>query len=128
MEYNTTEALHQANWQSGVMNQMASHFSIQPNTAYAPSPFWPYSEDAPPDTAIYDLEPSTILEYSLSDQISHSLNYVEKPVAVLDRKVRRLRNKEIGIVKVQWQHRKGSEWTWELEAEMREHYPELFSV
>ncbi|KAJ9567225.1 hypothetical protein OSB04_003191 [Centaurea solstitialis] len=48
MEYNTTEALHQANWQSGVMNQMASHFGIQPNTAYAPSPFWPYSDDAPP--------------------------------------------------------------------------------
>ncbi|KAJ9546482.1 hypothetical protein OSB04_019025 [Centaurea solstitialis] len=33
VEYNTAEALHQANWQSGVMNQMASHFGIQPNTA-----------------------------------------------------------------------------------------------
>ncbi|KAJ9542672.1 hypothetical protein OSB04_029178 [Centaurea solstitialis] len=48
VEYNTVEAFHQANWQSGVMNQMASHFGIQPNTAYAPSPYWPYSEDAPP--------------------------------------------------------------------------------
>ncbi|KAJ9546347.1 hypothetical protein OSB04_018890 [Centaurea solstitialis] len=54
MEYNTVEALHQANWQSGVMNQMASHFGIQPNTAYAPSPYWPYSEDAPPDMAFCD--------------------------------------------------------------------------
>ncbi|KAJ9541969.1 hypothetical protein OSB04_028475 [Centaurea solstitialis] len=60
-------------------------------------------------------------------QVDESLNYVEKPVAVLDRKVRKLRNKEIGIVKIQWQHRKGSEWTWEPEVEMREHYPELFS-
>ncbi|KAJ9536944.1 hypothetical protein OSB04_029677 [Centaurea solstitialis] len=60
-------------------------------------------------------------------QVDEGLNYVERPVAVLDRKVKRLRNKEIGIVKVQWQHRKGSEWTWEPEAEMREHYPELFS-
>ncbi|KAJ9555579.1 hypothetical protein OSB04_010193 [Centaurea solstitialis] len=60
-------------------------------------------------------------------QVDENLNYVERPVAVLDRKVRRLRNKEIEIVKVQWQHRKGSEWTWEPEAEMREHYPELFS-
>ena len=25
----------------------------------------------------------------------------------------KLRNKEIGTVKVQWQHRKGSKWTWE---------------
>ncbi|KAJ9544494.1 hypothetical protein OSB04_024201 [Centaurea solstitialis] len=60
-------------------------------------------------------------------QVDESLNYVERPVAVIDRKVKRLRSKEIGIVKVQWQHRKGSEWTWEPEAEMREHYPELFS-
>ncbi|KAJ9540954.1 hypothetical protein OSB04_027460 [Centaurea solstitialis] len=60
-------------------------------------------------------------------QVDESLNYVERPVAVLDRKVKRLRRREIGIVKVQWQHRKGSEWTWEPEAEMREHYPELFS-
>ncbi|KAJ9565618.1 hypothetical protein OSB04_001584 [Centaurea solstitialis] len=60
-------------------------------------------------------------------QVDESLNYIERPVAVLERKVERLRNKEIGIVKVQWQHRKGSEWTWEPEAEMRERYPELFS-
>src|SRR5581483_8565632 len=48
MEYNTTEALHQANWQSGVMNQMASHFGIAPRTVYALSQFWPFSDDAPP--------------------------------------------------------------------------------
>ncbi|KAJ9544114.1 hypothetical protein OSB04_023821, partial [Centaurea solstitialis] len=45
--------------------------------------------------------------------VDESLNYVEKPVAVLERKVKQLQNKEIGIVKVQWQHWKGSEWTWE---------------
>ncbi|KAJ9547352.1 hypothetical protein OSB04_019895 [Centaurea solstitialis] len=39
MEYNTTEALHQANLQTAVMNQMASHFGIQPNTAYVTSPY-----------------------------------------------------------------------------------------
>ncbi|KAJ9550808.1 hypothetical protein OSB04_014853 [Centaurea solstitialis] len=60
-------------------------------------------------------------------QVDESLNYAEKPVAVIERKVKQLRNKEIWIVKVQWQHRKGSEWTWEPEAEMRERYPELFS-
>ncbi|KAJ9566522.1 hypothetical protein OSB04_002488 [Centaurea solstitialis] len=60
-------------------------------------------------------------------QVDESLNYVEKPVAVLERKVKQLRIKEIGIVKVQWQYRKGSEWTWEPEADMPERYPELFS-
>ena len=59
-------------------------------------------------------------------QIDERLNYVEKPIAILERKVKKLHNKEVSTVKVQWQHRKGSEWTWEPEAEMREHYPELF--
>ncbi|KAJ9542018.1 hypothetical protein OSB04_028524 [Centaurea solstitialis] len=60
-------------------------------------------------------------------QVDEALNYVERSVAVLERKVKELCNKEIGIVKVQWQHRRGSEWTWKPEAEMRVRYPELFS-
>ncbi|KAI3727497.1 hypothetical protein L6452_16113 [Arctium lappa] len=60
-------------------------------------------------------------------QIDERLNYVEKPIAIVERKTKTLRNKVIGLVKVQWQHQKGSEWTWEPEAEMRENYPELFA-
>ena len=56
-----------------------------------------------------------------------SLCYVEGLVAVGDRKTKVLRNKEIPLVLVQWQHRKGSEMTWEPEREMREQHPELFS-
>ena len=59
-------------------------------------------------------------------QIDERLNYVEKPIAVLERKTKALRNKTINLVKVQWQHRKGSEWTWEPESEMRANYPDLF--
>ena len=69
------------------------------------------------DTAVVPLE---------DIQINERLNYVEKPIAILERKVKKLRNKEVSTVKVQWKHRKGSEWTWEPEVEMREHYPELF--
>ncbi|KAJ9552882.1 hypothetical protein OSB04_016927 [Centaurea solstitialis] len=58
-------------------------------------------------------------------QVDERLNYVERPIAILERKTKSLRNKEIGLVKVQWEHRKGSEWTWEPEAEMRSNYPEL---
>jgi hypothetical protein len=61
-------------------------------------------------------------------QVDERLNYVERPIAILERKTKSLRNKEIGLVKVQWQHRKGSEWTWEPEEEMRSNYPELFHV
>ena len=56
------------------------------------------------------------------------LNYVERPVAIRDRKVKVLRNREVPLVQVQWQHRKGSELTWESECKMQEQYPELFSV
>ena len=60
-------------------------------------------------------------------QVDSGLNYIEKPIAILERKTKTLRNKVIQLVKVQWQHRKGSEWTWEAEEEMRTHYPELFA-
>ncbi|KAJ9546254.1 hypothetical protein OSB04_025961 [Centaurea solstitialis] len=59
-------------------------------------------------------------------QVDERLNYIERPIAILERKTKSLRNKEISLVKVQWEHRKGSEWTWEPEAEMRSNYPELF--
>ena len=60
-------------------------------------------------------------------QVDASLNYAERPVAIRDRKIRVLRNKEVPLVLVQWQHRKGSEMTWEPEREMCEQHPELFA-
>ena len=59
-------------------------------------------------------------------ELDYKLNYVERPVAIIDRKIKKLRNKEIVQVLVRWEHRRGSEMTWETEAEMREHYPHLF--
>ena len=58
--------------------------------------------------------------------MDESLNYIKKPIAILYRKTKALRNKEVRLVKVQWQRWKGSEWTWESEEEMRDHYPDLF--
>ena len=60
-------------------------------------------------------------------QVNKRLNYVERPIPILDRKTNTLCNKMVNLVKVQWQHLKGFEWTWELEDEMREHYPKLFA-
>ena len=60
-------------------------------------------------------------------QIDERLNYVEKTIAFTDRKWRTSRNKVVNLVKLQWQHRKGSEWAWEPEVEMRRDYPELFT-
>ncbi|KAM0061097.1 putative nucleotidyltransferase, Ribonuclease H [Helianthus debilis subsp. tardiflorus] len=60
-------------------------------------------------------------------EVDERLNYMEQPVAILDRKEKRLRSKVIPMVKVQWKHHKGSEATWKSEVEMQELYPQLFS-
>ena len=57
-----------------------------------------------------------------------SLNYVERPVTILDWKTTSLRNKDVKLVKEQCQHRKGSEWTWESEEVLQEFYPDLFTA
>ena len=49
-------------------------------------------------------------------------------MAILDQNSKALRNRLVSLVKVQWQHRKGSEWTREPEYEMKEHYYDLFTT
>ena len=44
-------------------------------------------------------------------QVDDRLNYIERLVAILDRKVKNLGNKEVHLFKVWWEHRRGSEWT-----------------
>lgn len=60
-------------------------------------------------------------------QIDEGPNYIKGLVAIVNRNLKALRNKEVGLVKVQWQHGKGSWWKWEAEEEMSESYPELFA-
>ena len=57
---------------------------------------------------------------SLNDiQVGERLDYMERPVAILVRGVKVLRVKEVPLVRVQWEHQRGSEWTWEPKAECR---------
>ena len=44
-------------------------------------------------------------------QVDAGLNYAERPIAIRDRKIKVLRNKEVPLVQVQWQQRKGSKLT-----------------
>ncbi|KAJ9546706.1 hypothetical protein OSB04_019249 [Centaurea solstitialis] len=48
-------------------------------------------------------------------RVDPKLNFVEEPIAVVDQKIRKLRNKEICLVKIQWKFHKGQECTWEME-------------
>ena len=44
----------------------------------------------------------------------------------MDRQIRKLRNKEIAMVKVQWRNHEVDEYTWESKQSMKEKYPQLF--
>jgi predicted Ser/Thr protein kinase len=61
-------------------------------------------------------------------EVDERLEYTEEHVAIIDRREKRLRNKTIQLVKVQWKHQRGSEATWEAEEEMSENFPRLFDV
>ncbi|XP_024989293.1 uncharacterized protein LOC112523851 [Cynara cardunculus var. scolymus] len=52
---------------------------------------------------------------------------VEEPEAILERKTKVLRHKEVVLVKVQWKHHRGSNVTWEAEEDLIRRYPHLFS-
>ena len=66
-------------------------------------------------------------EIDFSDiEVNNNVTYNEGPVRVLDREVKKLRNKEIPLVKIQWKHHNKDEASWELESEMREKFPFLF--
>nr|GFB62603.1 putative reverse transcriptase domain-containing protein [Tanacetum cinerariifolium] len=54
-------------------------------------------------------------------------HFVEKPVEIVDRKVKRLKRSQILLVKVQWNSKRGPEFTWEHEDQFRKKYPYLFA-
>ncbi|KAL5556113.1 hypothetical protein UlMin_038349 [Ulmus minor] len=75
----------------------------------------------------YVSDPSHVLEHE-PIQVNEDLTYEEKPVQILDRKDKTLRNKVIPLVKVLWRNHKIEEATWEREDDMRISYPELFQI
>ncbi|WMV38029.1 hypothetical protein MTR67_031414 [Solanum verrucosum] len=68
---------------------------------------------------------SHLIQYDAVD-LDDSLRYIEEPVAILARDVRRLRSRAIPVVKVHWRHLPVEEATWETEHEMRAQFPGLF--
>nr|GEV20933.1 putative reverse transcriptase domain-containing protein [Tanacetum cinerariifolium] len=60
-------------------------------------------------------------------QIDDKLNFIEEPVEIIDREVKRLKKSRIPIVKVCWNSRRGPEFTWEREDQLKKKYPHLFA-
>ncbi|GJU85537.1 putative reverse transcriptase domain-containing protein [Tanacetum coccineum] len=59
--------------------------------------------------------------------IDDKLHFVEEPVDIMDREVKRLKKRSIPIVKVRWNSRRGHEFTWERKDQFRKKYPHLFT-
>ncbi|GJZ84711.1 putative reverse transcriptase domain-containing protein [Tanacetum coccineum] len=59
--------------------------------------------------------------------IDEKLNFIEEPVEIMDHEVKRLKQSHIQIVKVRWNSRRGPEYTWEREDQMKKKYPHLFA-
>ncbi|GJT16255.1 hypothetical protein Tco_0874961 [Tanacetum coccineum] len=55
-------------------------------------------------------------------------SFIEEPVEIMDREVKRLKQICIQIVKVRWNSRRGPEFTWEREDQMQKKYPHLFPI
>ena len=60
-------------------------------------------------------------------EMDENLTYEERPIKILDSKVKSTRNKDVRIVKVLWTNHNTEEATWEAEDDMRKRYPNLFS-
>ncbi|GJW65644.1 putative reverse transcriptase domain-containing protein, partial [Tanacetum coccineum] len=59
-------------------------------------------------------------------QIDDKLNFIEEPVKIMDQEVKRLKQSRIPILKIHWNSRRGPEFTWERENQMKKKYSHLF--
>ncbi|GKF28962.1 hypothetical protein Tco_0095304, partial [Tanacetum coccineum] len=60
-------------------------------------------------------------------RVDAKLNFVEEPVEILEREFKKLKSSRIAIVNVWWNSKRGPEFTWEREDQMKLKYALLFS-
>ncbi|GJX87722.1 hypothetical protein Tco_0339736 [Tanacetum coccineum] len=56
-----------------------------------------------------------------------NLRFVEEPIEIVERDVKKLKRRRIPLVKVRWNSRQGAEYTWEREDQFKTKYPHLFA-
>ncbi|GJT26789.1 hypothetical protein Tco_0907064 [Tanacetum coccineum] len=87
-------------------NQFLFHFTIPPDLVF---------KDEPLAVPLEELH------------VDDKLRFVEEPIEIMDREVKRLKQSRIPIVKVRWNSRRGPEFTWEREDQFQKKYPHLFT-
>nr|GEX79450.1 putative reverse transcriptase domain-containing protein [Tanacetum cinerariifolium] len=59
--------------------------------------------------------------------VDDRLQFVEEPVEIMEREIKRLKRTRIPLFKVRWNSRRGLEFTWERKDSFRKKYPHLFT-
>ncbi|GJW10864.1 hypothetical protein Tco_1576691, partial [Tanacetum coccineum] len=87
-------------------------------------------------SSVYDTFYVSNLKKCLSDanfhvpleeiKVDRTLCFVEEPVEIMDREIKKLKCRKIALVKVRWNSKCGPEFTWEHEDQMKIKYPQLF--
>ncbi|GKE75836.1 hypothetical protein Tco_1537877, partial [Tanacetum coccineum] len=65
------------------------------------------------------------MEFEVGDRVI--LKFVEEPVEIMEREIKRLKRSRIPLVKVRWNSRRGPEFTWECKDSFKKKYPQLFT-
>ncbi|KAD4385863.1 hypothetical protein E3N88_26032 [Mikania micrantha] len=60
--------------------------------------------------------------------VDDTMHFIEKPVEIMDREVKKLKRSRIPIVKVRWESKRGPEFTWEREDQMKLKTREFIAV
>nr|GEV52087.1 putative reverse transcriptase domain-containing protein [Tanacetum cinerariifolium] len=63
----------------------------------------------------------------LAPRIDKTLYFIEEPIEIMDREVKKLKRSRIPIVKVRWNYKRGLEFTWKREDFMKAKYLNLFA-
>nr|GEY72883.1 putative reverse transcriptase domain-containing protein [Tanacetum cinerariifolium] len=78
---------------------------------------------------IQDESSNSDLQVSLEEiKVDDTLYFVEEPVEIVDRQVKKLKRSWIPIVKVRWDSQRGAEFTWDREDQFKAKYPHLFAT
>jgi hypothetical protein len=73
------------------------------------------------------VDPTQILP-QVPVEVNEDLTLELRLIRILDREVKKLRNKKIPIIRILWRNAQIEEETWDREFEMRKKYPNLFEL
>ncbi|GJR71597.1 hypothetical protein Tco_0083962 [Tanacetum coccineum] len=59
--------------------------------------------------------------------LDDKLHFIEEPLEIVGREVKRLKRSRIPLVKVRWNSKRGPKFTWEREDQFKKKYPHLFT-